>query len=444
MALSYFDDSEEERLRRILALDPRLAAAFSRVQMPQVVQATPATPLPGAPVQAAVRAPQSEQLFNLVNVAPPQTQVQQQPAFDANAPVRTLLANQPPPLETGNKTVDAILRNNYDAQKRSAENLLTIMSQAQMNPEERQIIEDRKARLEKARERAIKDEKDAGWDALLQASSALMRSKGRFGQALGEASAIGSEAYDRARQAARDKMEAIDTAQEEGRLSLLRGTQAAQDRALAVYNAALAAGKTESEARTAAVRDAEFMATSGDRIKLSDLSVQQAEADLADTKRGRGRGPGGTPGPKPMSTSDRVDVTSRLVTAYDEQNEAYAAWKEAGSPLIGTIKPNDPGYAKALAYQAKRDKVNNLRILLGQPSLGPAPVVAGSNARVSPDGRVRRVDPRTGAPVAPPKQKPKPPAPPRTSSPKPKNFPDSQKVWDALTPAEKKKWTGGK
>lgn len=363
--------SEEDRLKALLALDPRLAAAIGRVQAPQVVQATPSTPLPVTPVQGAVVAPASEQV--VVPSAPPAPQ-----PFDEFAPARVLLNNSPKPAGTGNAVVDKILQNNFEAQQRSAQNLMTIMSQAQMSPEEKQIIEDRKARIQAARERTLKDEKGAGWDALAKASAALMMSKGRFGQALGEASAIGMDAYDKARQAARDKLDALGASEDEAKLAMIKGRQAAQDRALAVYNAALAAGKTDAEARSAALRDAETQATMPQRMQLADLSVSKAEADLANTKADTYRtlhpvrsGGGDGDGGKPPSPTAILEESGKIVRdigpARQAAADAYYAWANEKDPVKKAQKKSLHEIAAA-NYRRLRDR---LAILEGRKPGSP-------------------------------------------------------------------------
>jgi hypothetical protein len=360
--------SEEDRRRYLMMA---LARQGIMMPQPQPLEASPASPLPMVPVEAPVVAPQSVQA-----VAP-------QP-FDELAPVRAAIANRPAPASTGNAAVDKALAQAQATQSAGIQNLMALMSQAQMSPEEKAILEARRARTQQQMEKLAEDEKRSKWDALAQAGFAMAKSSSPFFmQALASGMEAGMGELNRSKAAREDKRSRLELADEEAQLSAIRGRQAAQDRAIAIYNAAIAAGKSETEAMRDARKAAEEVATTPQRMELADLEVAGKRADLALTRArtvdalrapsgggGGGGGGGSGGGAKPLPPGARAEAEGRLTTAYSEQDEAYREWVAAGKPTLGRVKQGTPEWDAASKYAAARGKVNNLRRILGQPSLG--------------------------------------------------------------------------
>lgn len=410
--------SEEDRRRYLMMA---LARQGIMMPQPQPLEASPASPLPMVPTEAPVVAPQSVQA-----VAP-------QP-FDEFAPVRAALAQRNPPASTGNAAVDRALAQSQATRGAGAQNLMALISQAQMSPEEKAILEARRARTKQEMEKLSEDEKRSKWDALAQAGFAMAKSSSPFFmQALASGMEAGMGELNRGKTAREEKRSRLEAADEEAQLAAIRGRQAAQDRAVSVYNAAIAAGKSEMEAERDARKAAEEVATTPQRMELADLEVEGKRADLALTRartvdalrppRSGGGGGGGAAGGggKPLPPGARAEAEGRLTTAYSEQEEAFREWVAAGKPTLGRVKQGTPEWDAASKYAAARGKVNNLRRILGQSSLG----------ELKPSARPWTTRQEKVA------SKPKPAAAARGGT-KPKSFPGTQAVWDAMTPEEKK------
>lgn len=412
--------SEEDR-KRILA--QMLSGQMMRPPAPVV--ATPAAPLPGAPLQAPVVAPQSERA-----VAAPQ--------FDEFAAARQMI--QPQTFTpTGNKDIDAVLARNAQTRQTGAQNMLQILSQARMNPEEEGLLADRRARVAKELEQLDKDKKREGWAALARAGFKMAQSNSPyFMQALASGLEAGVEGLDEAKLKREEKRSRLQAADEDARLAAIRGRQTAQDRALAVYNAALAAGKSEQEADALARKAAEEQVTLPQRLEMAKLEVlgkrAEIDKDQADAYRLRQMGlhagdrgdSSSSGGPRPLPPGARAEAEGRLATAYQEQDEAYRDWVKAGKPTLGQVKQDTREWEVASKYSAARGKVNNLRRILGQPSLG----------ELRPSARPWDTNPRNAA-ARRSGQRPAAAAPARGGS-MPKSFTGTAAEWNAMTPAEKK------
>lgn len=402
--------SEEDRRRYLMMA---LARQGIMMPQPQPLEASPASPLPMVPVEAPVVAPQSVQA-----VAP-------QP-FDELAPVRAAIANRPAPASTGNAAVDKALAQAQATQSAGIQNLMALMSQAQMSPEEKAILEARRARTQQQMEKLAEDEKRSKWNALAQAGFAMAKSSSPFFmQALASGMEAGMGELNRSKAAREDKRSRLELADEEAQLAAIRGRQAAQDRAIATYNAAIAAGKSDFEAMREARRAAEEAATTPQRMELADLEVKAKRADvdltrartvdaLRPTRSGGGGGGGSGGGGRPLPRGARAEALGRLATAYSEQDEAYREWVAAGKPIIGKVKQGTTEWEAASKYEAARGKVNNIRKILDEPSLGPAPTRVGGQ-RVTQGQR--------GAAPRPAAAKPK-------SKPKPVDYPDARQGID--------------
>lgn len=379
---------EDERLR-ILAL---IAAKQGlRLPMPEPVQATPSSPLPGTPVEVPIVAPQAE-----AAVAPQ--------GYDPLAAVRSAVQRSSAPISVGVKEIDAPLATRAAQQQAGAGGLLDVMAQAQEDPV---AVAVREARLERARKEGAnieKEQKRAGWDALARAGLAMAQSNSPyFMQALASGMEAGLEGLDKAKLAADEKKSRLQAAEEDAKLAEVTGRQAAQDRAVAVYNAALSAGKSEAEARDAAIKSATTIAQLPQTMEMGNLEVRGKRAQVAtdeeELKRlrqtplgGFGRGGGGKGGDgstegggggkatKPLPPGARAELEGKLSTAYDEQDKAYAAWRSLGSPKKEGLSPKSAGWQAAQKYEAARGSVDRLRIALGQRPLGPAPTRRGSTS----------------------------------------------------------------
>lgn len=340
--------SDEER-RRILA--QMLSGQLMRPPPP--IQATPATPLPGVPLQTPVVAPQSEQA-----VAQP---------FDEFASVRAALGQQRPVTLTGNAQIDAILQSRQATQQAGAKTLMDILSAARMNPEEQAIIAERRARNQKELEQLDADKKRAGWEALARAGFKMAQSNSPyFMQALASGMEAGVEGLNESKLKREEKRSRLQAAEEDARLAEIRGKQSAQDRALSIYNAALAAGKSEAEAERLARKDAEELATLPQRMKLADLEVTGKEADIAYTKArtvdalrppSSGGGGGGGREPNPPSATSVLEEGGKFTREIPELREA------ARSSFYAYQKEKDPAKKAELKgkYEIARDNYRRVR-----------------------------------------------------------------------------------
>lgn len=411
--MAFLDEEQRRRAERAALLRQGIF-----VPAPQAVQATPASPLPGVPLSVGVISPQSEAAA--------------QPQYDEFAAVRQLLANRADQFKpTGTKEVDEALRANAEMQQAGAQNLMSLISGAQMDPREKAVLEARRARTEKQMTELEEDQKKSGWDALMKAGLAMAQSNSPyFMQALASGIQAGVDGYDASKTKADEKRARLQAQQEDSILSEVKGIQSAQDRILGVYNAALAAGKSEAEARNEAVKSAVNIATLPLQLEGAKLDVEGKRADLALTRartidalrppRSGSSGEDGTPGPRPLPPGARAEAEGKLATAYEAQDEAYRKWVKAGKPIIGQVAEGTKDWEAASTYEAARGKVNNILTTLGKKTLGPAPVRPGK--------RVTQAQ-RGAAPAR---------APARSTGTKPKSFPGTQAVWDAMTPEEKK------
>lgn len=366
--------SDEER-KRILA--QMLSGQLMRPPPP--VQATPGNPLPGVPLQVPVVAPQSEQAMA-------------QP-YDEFAAVKAAIGQQRPVTLTGNAQIDAILQSRQATQQAGAKTMMDILAAARMNPEEQAIIADRRARNQKELEQLDADKKRAGWEALARAGLKMAQSNSPyFVQALASGMEAGVEGLNEAKLKRDEKRSRLQAAEEDARLAEIRGKQSAQDRALSVYNAALAAGKTADEAERLARKDAEELATLPQRLEMANLEVEGKRLDnkltaartvdaLRGSSGGGGGGGDGTPGPKRLPPGAKAEAQGRLATAYSEQDEAYRDWVAAGKPILGKVKEGSDEWAAASKYEAARGKVNNILNILGEKTLGPAPTRTGGSMK---------------------------------------------------------------
>ena len=387
--------SDEER-KRILA--QMLSGQLMRPPPP--MQATPASPLPGVPVETAIVAPQSEQA-----VAKP---------FDEFAGIRGLLP-QRQFTPTGNKDVDAILARGAQTQQQNAQNYLNVIAQARMNPEEAGIIADQRARITKELAELDQDKKRAGWEALARAGFKMAQSNSPyFMQALASGMEAGIEGLNEAKLKRDEKKSRLQTADENARLAAIRGQQSAQDRAIAVYNAALAAGKSEQEARDAALRSAITEKTLPQQLEMADLEVKGKKADLRlteariiDTLRGPRSGGGGSDGagPKPASATAVLEETGKFTRDLPELRT------KASDAFYAYQKEKDPQKRKELQgkYEIARDNYRRARDRLA---------VLENRKPGTPFRRSIRGEVYTG--------------------PERKNFTGTNAEWNAMTAAEKK------
>lgn len=360
--------SDEER-KRILA--QMLSGQLMRPPPP--VEASPAAPLPGVPLNVGVVAPQSEARVT--------------PQFDEFAIARQMI--QPRQFTpTGNKEIDAVLARGSQVRQTGAQNILNLLSQARMNPEEEGLLADRRARVAKEMQQLDEDKKRAGWEALARAGFKMAQSNSPyFMQALASGMEAGIEGLNESKLKREEKRSRLQAADEDARLAAIRGRQSAQDRALSVYNAALAAGETEERAQAAARKAAEEEVTMPQRLEMAKLEVEGKRLDNKLTAartidalrepRGRGGDGDGTPGPRPLPPGAKAEAQGRLATAYAEQDEAYRDWVKAGKPILGQVPEGSKDWQAASKYEAARGKVNNVLNILGEKSLGPAPVRPG-------------------------------------------------------------------
>lgn len=423
---------DDERYRRAQRLAFLRSAGIPDVFIPTPppAQATPATPLPGAMLEVPVIAPQSEEAV-AVRMQP------QAQAFDELAPVRALLQNAPRQYApTGVKAIDDRLAQTAATGNAGAQNYMNLIAGAQVDPRVLAILEARRARAEKDEAELEADQKKSGWDALMRAGLEMAKSNSPyFMQALATGIDAGVRGLDEDKLKADEKRARLQAAKEDTVLAEIQAKQTAQDRIAATYNAALAAGKSETEAREAAIRSAVTVQTLPQQLRLADLEVEKAEADVGYTKASTARalrepsggGSGGdgtgTGRGRRLTENARAEYESRLVTASSEQEEAFREWVDKGRPLLGQVKPGTSEWKAASKYEAARNKVNGILGILGQKKLGAAPVRAGDVTTQS--GRVlgRQGGPRPAAAARPAK-------PAAGKSPKPKDYPDAKQGVD--------------
>ena len=398
--------SDEER-KRILA--QMLSGQLMRPPPP--VQATPGNPLPGVPLQVPVVAPQSEQAMA-------------QP-YDEFAAVKAAIGQQRPVTLTGNAQIDAILQSRQTTQQAGAKTMMDILAAARMNPEEQALIAERRARNQKEMAELEEEKKQSGWDALARAGLAMAQSNSPyFMQALASGMEAGLEGLDAAKLKRDEKRSRLQAAEEDARLAEIRGKQSAQDRALSVYNAALAAGKSEAEAERLARKDAEELATLPQRLELANLEVEGKRLDnklTAARTIDALRGPsGGGREPNPPSATSVLEETGKFTRDLPELRT------KASDSFYAYQKEKDPAKRKELQgkYEIARDNYRRARDRLAALE-GRQP---GSPYRRSVTGEIYTGPKRTNAPAA------------RSSgkSAKPKSFTGTQAEWDVMTPAEKK------
>lgn len=391
--------SEEER-QRILAM----MMAGQPFRRPPPVQATPATPLPGVPMNVGVVAPQSERA---VTAPPPQQ-------YDEMAAVKQLLQPRQATV-TGNKEIDAILASQAQAQSGAEQNLMNIIQGAQLNPLEKGILEARRAQAQKDMAQLEKDQKRAGWDALARAGFAMAQSNSPyFMQALASGLEAGVKGLDESKLKAEEKRSRLKAAEEDTILAEIRGKQAAQERMLAVYNAARAAGKSELEARDQAIKSAVTLKTLPQQLEMADLEVKGKKADLRlteariiDTLRGPRGGAGGGEGagPKPPSATAVLEETGKFTRDLPELRT------KASDAFYAYQKEKDPEKRKELKgkYDIARDNYRRARDRLA---------VLENRKPGTPFRRSIRGEVYTG--------------------PERKNFTGTNAEWNAMTAAEKK------
>lgn len=416
--MAFIDDQLRRAQRAAFLARAGVPDIFIQTQ-PMPVEATPAAPLPGAPLDRPVIAPKSEQA-----IAP------QPQAYNELAPIQALFQRAPRNFApTGVKEIDDRLAQAAAAQQTGAQNYLEALSGVQMDPRELAILQARRERAQKEQAELEKDQKTAGWDALARAGMAMAKSNSPyFMQALASGMEAGLQGLDEAELKRDEKRARLQAAEEDTILAEIRGRQSAQERAVNIYNAAIAAGESNERARDLAIKGALTSATLPQQLELADLEVKGKKADLrlteariVDALRGPsgGGGDGTSPG-KPLPPGARAEAEGRLATAYEAQDEAYRKWVKAGKPIIGQVAEGSKDWEAASTYEAARGKVNNILTTLGKRTLGPAPVRAGK--------RITQAQ-RNASPAR---------APARSGGTKPKSFPGTQAVWDAMTPEEKK------
>ena len=380
--------SEEERRRALALMAQRQGLGGVFMRPPPPVQATPSTPLPAAPLDRPVVAPQAQQ-------------------YNEFSPVRALMQRAPQQFApTGVKKIDDELMRRSSAQQAGAENFMNIIEGAQADPRVMAILQARRERAQKEQADLEKDQKRSGWDALARAGIAMAKSNSPyFMQALASGMEAGLEGLDAAKLKRDEKRSRLQAAEEDTVLAEIKSRQEAQDRSLGIYNAAIAAGKTEAEARDAAIKGAVTAATLPQQLELADLEVASKKADIALTDARRidalrppssGGGGDGTGGPKPLPPGARAEAEGKLATAYSEQDEAYRAWVRKGKPLIGQVKEGSSEWEAASKYEAARGKVNNILGTLGRRTLGVAPVRVGGQ-RITQAQRDRTPNARPAA-----------------------------------------------
>lgn len=388
--------SDEERKRFLAQM---LSGQLMRPQPP--VEASPAAPLPGIPLNVGVVAPQSERA-----VVTPQ--------FDEFAIARQMIPNRQF-TPTGNKEIDAVLARGSQVRQTGAQNLLNVLSQARMNPEEEGLLADRRARVAKEMQQLDEDKKRAGWEALARAGFKMAQSNSPyFMQALASGMEAGIEGLNESKLKREEKRSRLQAADEDARLAAIRGRQSAQDRALSVYNAALAAGETEERAQAAARKAAEEEVTMPQRLEMAKLEVEGKRLDnkltaarTIDALRGpRGGGGGGDgAGPKPASATAVLEETGKFTRDLPELRT------KASDAFYAYQKEKDPEKKKELKgkYDIARDNYRRARDRLA---------VLENRKPGTPFRRSIRGEVYTG--------------------PERKNFTGTNAEWNAMTAAEKK------
>jgi len=342
--------SDEER-KRILA--QMLSGQLMRPPPP--MQATPATPLPGVPVQTAIVAPQSEQA-----VAPP-------PQNDEFALARQMIQGRQGPALTGNKEIDAILTANAERRQAGAQNYLNMLAGADIDPVLKEILAERRAKVQKETAELEVEQKKAGWDALMRAGLAMAQSNSPyFMQALASGMEAGVKGYDEAKVRREEKRARLQTADEDARIAEVTGKQAAQTRAANAFNAAMAAGLNEEQAQAAARRAVVEELTLPQQLEMARLEPEAKRADIAYTKArtvdalrppSSGGGRGGGREPNPPSATSVLEEGGKFTREIPELREA------ARSSFYAYQKEKDPTKKAELKgkYEIARDNYRRVR-----------------------------------------------------------------------------------
>lgn len=387
--------TEEDRNR---ALMMALARQGIRFPMPQPVQATPASPLPRAPIAAPVIAPQAE-----AAVAPQQ---------DEFAAIRAAAARAAP-QSVGIPALDKALAAQAAAKQAGSSSVLDVLSQAREDPE---IAAIRQAKLERGQKELAgieEEQKRAGWNALARAGFAMAQSNSPyFMQALASGMEAGLNGLEKAKVAAAEKRSRIQAEDEDARLAAITGRQAAQDRALAIYNAAISAGKSEAEARDAAMKSAVTAAQLPQTMEMGDLEVKGKRAQVAKDELelsrlratplggfgrgggggdGGGGGGGGVRGASPTAVLEEVGKFTRaLPEARQAAADAYYKWQGEKDPAKKQRLQGDYEI-KRNAYRQARDR---LAVLEGRKPGSPYKATRPSSSSVP--AATMRYDPKTG------------------------------------------------
>lgn len=384
--------TEEDRNR---ALMMALARQGIRFPMPQPVQATPASPLPRAPIAAPVIAPQAE-----AAVAPQQ---------DEFAAIRAAAARAAP-QSVGIPALDKALAAQAAAKQAGSSSVLDVLSQAREDPE---IAAIRQAKLERGQKELAgieEEQKRAGWNALARAGFAMAQSNSPyFMQALASGMEAGLNGLEKAKVAAAEKRSRIQAEDEDARLAAITGRQAAQDRALAIYNAAISAGKSEAEARDAAMKSAVTAAQLPQTMEMGDLEVKGKRAQVAKDElelsrlratplggfsRSGGGGGGGSRGVRGASPTAVLEEVGKFTRALPEARQAaadaYYKWQGEKDPAKKQRLQGDYEI-KRNAYRQARDR---LAVLEGRKP--GSPYKATRPASSSVPAATMRYDPKTG------------------------------------------------
>jgi len=306
--MAFISEEDRRRALALMAQQQGLSGIFMRPPPP--VQATPSTPLPGIPLDSPVVAPQMSQ-------------------YDEFAPARMLMQRAPQRFApTGVKGIDDELTRRSESQRTGAENFMGIIEGAQADPRVMAILQAQRERSQREMAELDKDKKRSGWDALARAGIAMAKSNSPyFVQALASGMEAGLEGLDEAKLKRDEKRSRLQAAEENTILAEIKAKQEAQDRSVSIYNAAIAAGKTESQARDEAIKSAVAVNTLPQQLRLADLEVETAEATLANKKAdtfrtlnpvrsggggGGGGGSGGRGGRKPMTENQRLTKIAQL------------------------------------------------------------------------------------------------------------------------------------
>jgi hypothetical protein len=250
-------------------------------------------------------------------------------------------------------------------------------------------------------------------------------------QALASGMEAGLAGLDAAKLKRDEKRSRLQAAEEDTVLAEIKARQEAQDRSVSIYNAAIAAGKTESEARDMAIKNAVTVKTLPQQLRLADLEVETAEATLANKRADTfrtlnpvrsGGGGGGGREPNPPSATSVLEETGKAVREIGEAREKAATAFEAYRKETDPTKKQRLKEAHGRLAENYRRIRDRLAVLEGRQP--------GSPFRRSVTGEIYTGPQR-------PSTGPRPAAA-AAKSPKPKSFTGTQAVWDVMTPAEKK------